>query len=149
MTDTYEGAEAALVDAWIEYRLGLLAESLDDINDGLSERIFSDYAPKNTPYPFIIYQCQDPPRDIRGVGVSRVMVDTLYVVKAVTETDTYETLRPIAQVIDTALTSNVPITIGDGEVLSSVRQNQFRLAEIDAGVQIRNLGGEYQIYAQA
>lgn len=81
----YTGAEQALTDAWVEGRL----KAFDTITPGLGDRIFLDVAPEGTPYPFVVYQCQEPPRDVRGVGSFRVMVDTLYVAKAVAQVSSY------------------------------------------------------------
>lgn len=149
MTANYLGAELVLFDLWIEQQLATKAVELDAIAPGLSTRVFSDVAPPGTLYPFIVFQCQDPPRDVRGVGVSRVMVDTLYVVKAVSQTTTYAPLAPIAKVIDAAMTSSAGSAVEDGLVLASVRDNQFALTEIENGTQYRHLGGAYKMQAQA
>lgn len=147
---TYVGAEQAMVDLWVESRFAdpLIAADLEAIATGLSERLFPDFAPKGTPYPFIIYQCQDAPRVIRGVGTFAVMVDTLYVVKAVSQVDSYAPLAPIARVIDAAMTSSTGSAVEDGFVLTSVRDRQFALVEVDQGTQFRHFGGEYSIQAQ-
>lgn len=146
---TYTGAEQALTDEYVKQRLAARAVDFDAIVAGLSGRIFPDFAPSGTPYPFIVFQCQDPPRDVRGVGVSRVMVDTLYVVKAVSQVDSYAPLVPIARVIDSAMTSSTGSTVGDGFVLTSVRDRQFSLVTYEQGTQFRHFGGEYSIQAQA
>lgn len=145
---TFVGAEQAMVDMWVESRLEGQAVALDAIALGLSTRIFQDFAPEGTPYPFIIWQCQDPPRAVRGVGTFAVMVDTLYVVKAVSQVDSYGPLAPIAKVIDTAMTSSTGSAVEDGFVLTSVRDRQFALVEREQGTQFRHFGGEYSIQAQ-
>jgi hypothetical protein len=121
---------------------------LNAIQTGLSDKVFLEYAPEGTAYPFIIFQCQSPPRDVRGVGVTRVFVDTLYVVKAVAQTDSYAELAPVANVIDQAMTSQVGAPVGDGAVFSSIREEGFNLIEVDQGTQFRHLGGSYRIQAQ-
>lgn len=146
---TYTGAEVALVGQWIEDRFAEKAAELESISVGLSGRVYEDIAPPDAPYPFIVYQCQVPPRDIRGVGVTRVMVDTLYVVKAVAQTNSYATLAPVASVIDSAMTSEAGSAVGDGLVLAAVREEQFQMIDVDSGTQFRHLGGEYKIHAQA
>lgn len=145
---TFVGAEQAMVDLWVLARLQGQAAALDDIDAGLSTRIFQDYAPEGTKYPFIIWQCQDPPRAVRGVGVFVVMVDTLYVVKAVSQVDSYAPLAPIAKVIDSAMTTSTGSAVEDGFVLTSVRDRQFALVERGQGTQFRHFGGEYSIQAQ-
>lgn len=146
----YTGAESTLVDAWIRQRLGVTAAaSLDAISAGLSTRVFLDFAPEGTPYPFIIFQALTPPSDVRGVGIIRVMVDTLYLVKAVAQGTDYDALRPVVSVIDGALTQQDPVDMAGGILLTSVRDREFRLVEIENGKQFRHLGGEFRIQAQA
>jgi hypothetical protein len=147
--NTFLGAEQVLVDTWIEMRLAAVAQDLEDIAPGLSQRIYPDLAPADAPYPVIVYQCQSPPRDVRGVGAVRVMVDTIYVVKAVAQQVSYVPMAPLARVIDGAMTASVPTPVVDGFVLASVRNQQFSLTEVANGKQVRNLGGEYRIHAQA
>lgn len=144
----YEGAEQALTTEWVRQQLLAKAADFNAISDGLSLRLYEDFAPTDAVYPFVIYQCQSPPRDIRGVGVSRVMVDTLYVVKAVAQVSSYAPLAPVASVIDAALTSPAGSPVADGFVFASVREEQFSLVEIDNGTQYRHFGGQYRIQAQ-
>lgn len=147
---TYTGAEQVLVDIWVQDQLESKAAELDAIATGLSTRIFQNFAPEGTPYPFIVWQCQDPPRDVRGVGTFRVMIDTLYLVKAVFQGTSYIPLAPIARVIDDAMTSASGSAVGgDGLVLASVREQQFAMTEVESGIQFRHFGGEYKIQAQA
>lgn len=145
----YLGAETVLVDLWVEARLTTRAAELEAIDAGLSTRVFQFVAPPDTRYPFIVYQPQSPPRDVRGVGVTRLMVDTLYLVKAVAQTDDFAVLAPVAKEIDLAMTSPDVTAVADGLVLCSVREDQFALPEYDAGTHFRHLGGIYKIHAQA
>lgn len=149
MGTIYLGAEQALVSLWVAGRLATKAAALNAISLGLSGRIYEDFAPEDAAYPFIIFQCQSPPRDIRGVGVTRVMVDTLYIVKAVAQVLSYAPLAPVAAVIDEAMTAASGSPVSDGNVFASVRQEQFAMVEIDSGKQYRHFGGQYQIQAQA
>lgn len=148
---TYTGAEQAMVDTWVEARLSdvAVAASLNAINAGLSGRVFLDYAPKGTAWPVVIFQCQDPPRDVRGVGTSSVMIDTLYIVKTVAQVDEYAPLAPIASVLHAAMTTSTGDAVGDGLVLTSVRNDQFSMVEVDEGIQFRHLGGVFRIQATA
>lgn len=151
MANTYLGAEVALVDDFVTGRFAQasIVTALNAISAGLATRIYGDLAPTDAVYPFIVFQCQSPPRDIRGVGVVRVMVDTLYVVKAVAQTTSYAPLVGVAKVIDQAMTAPDVVAVGDGFVLSSVREDQFQLVEVDSGKQFRHLGGQFRIQAQA
>ena len=105
-------------------------------------------APDDARLPYIVWQCQSPPRDVRGVGTFRVMVDTLYVVKAVSQGTSYAPLAPVAAAIDRALTNPVGDSVEDGLVLTSVRNDQFSMREVAEGTEFRHLGGEYRIQAQ-
>lgn len=145
---SYSGAEVVLCNQYVEDCLDAYSAQLNLISPGLSDRIFEEVAPEGTTYPFIVYQCQDPPRDVRGVGTFRVMIDTLYVVKAVAQGDSYAPLLPVAGVIDAAMTSAAGATVGDGIVFASVRERGFQMAEPSEGTQFRHLGGEYRIQAQ-
>ena len=152
MAGAYLGAEKALVDQWIEDRLGAnpYAASLDAVQTGLSAKVFPDVAPATSTYPFIVYQSQTPPRDIRGTGTARVMVEGLYVIKAVAQGTDFMLLKDVAKVIDAAFTIGQPITIGtDGYIMSSVREEQFSLVTVEEGTQFRHLGGVFRILAQA
>jgi hypothetical protein len=146
----YAGAEQVLVDGWIESRFLVpeFAAVLEAIDPGLSTRVYQDVGPETARYPFIVYQCQSPPRDVRGVGVSRVMVDTLYVVKAVSPAATYAPLVPVASAIDRAMTSAEGGSIFDGLVFASVRTEQYSMTTREQGETFRHLGGEYRIQAQ-
>lgn len=138
-----------MVDLWVEQRLQGQAAALNAISAGLSGRIYNMLAPRGVGYPHIVYQCQVTPRDVRGVGPVRIMVDTLYIVKAVAQVSSFGPLAPVARTIDLALTSAEGSPVADGLVLSSAREEGFNLIEVTEGVQIRNLGGVYRIHAQA
>lgn len=144
----YVGAEQVLVELWVKDRIATVADRLEEIALGLSARVYSEAAPKDAEFPVIIFQCQDPPRDVRGVGTFTVMVDTLYLVKAVAQVDDYAELAPIASALNDALTTPTGGSIGTGTVLTSVREEQFSMPEFDEGEQWRHLGGMYRIQAQ-
>lgn len=146
----YAGAEQVLTDLYVQARLALPAvtNELEAISTGLSTRVYEDVAPHDALMPFIVWQCQSPPRDIRGVGVFRVMVDTLYVVKAVSQGTSYAPLAPVVAAIDRAMTNAEGSAVEDGLVLTSVRNDQFSLREVAEGTEFRHLGGEYRIQAQ-
>lgn len=144
----YEGAEQELCNLWVRQQIASVAADLDAIATGLSSRVFLDYAPKGTTWPVVIFQCQDEPRDVRGVGLATVMVDTLYLVKAVAQLEEYGPLAPIAKVLHTAMTTATGSQVDGGTVLTSVRERQFAMPEVSEGVQVRHLGGLYRIQAQ-
>jgi hypothetical protein len=144
----YVGAEQLLVELWVRSRIATVNAALEEIDLGLSARVYSEAAPKGAVFPVIIFQCQDPPRDVRGVGTFTVMVDTLYLVKAVAQVDDYAELAPIASLLHEALTTSTGGSVGTGTVLTSVREQQFSMPEFEEGEQWRHLGGMYRIQAQ-
>jgi hypothetical protein len=147
---SYLGAEQAMVDAWVD---GVLKgnTAFNAISPNLATRVFPQVAPDGTGYPFIVYQAQTPPHDVRGVGPNRVMVDTLYIVKAVAQVASYDALADVAHQIDVVMTAAEPqaITGGLGTILCSVREDGFSLTESASGTLYRHLGGQYRILAQA
>lgn len=145
---TMLGAEQDLIDRWLEARLKAHA-AFNAISAGLATRVFNMFAPTGTVYPFIIYQAQSPPRDIRGVGAARVMVDTLYIVKAVAQATSFSPLASIAVEIDKLLTVPNGEVVTDGVILASVRDDQFSMVETESGKQYRHFGGQYRLFAQA
>lgn len=145
---SYAGNELVLVNDWIEARLATRATQLEAISTGLSGRIYYQVAPETAAFPHIVYQCQSPPRDVRGVGLSTVMVDTIYIVKATAQTASYETLGPIAKEINVAMSSETGSSVGDGAVFTSSRNSVFAQRDPGSGVPVLHLGGEYHIQAQ-
>ena len=145
---SWVGNETGLVDAYVLQQLAAKATALNAISAGLSGRIYADLAPAGTAYPAIVYQTLSPPRDVRGVGSHRLMVDTIYVVKAIAQCDSYAPLGPVAKVIDEAMTAPEGSAISGGLVLASVRDSAFQMVETTEGTQYRYLGGQYRIQAQ-
>jgi hypothetical protein len=142
------GAERVVTDAWIIQAIASVSAGLETINTGLSSRVFEGVAPFSTPYPFIIYQCQDDPTDIRGVGTVTIMTSTQYLVKVLAPTS-YSGIGPIVALLHTVLTTSVGAALaGGGHVLDSVKSKGFHLTEIVDGKTLRHLGSLYDIHVQ-
>jgi hypothetical protein len=139
------GAEQDLVDRWVEARL-LAHVPLTDI---VEDRIYGYFAPRTAAMPFVIYQSIDPPRAVRGVGTAKIMVSTLYVVKAVAAVATFNGLATVAAAINAAMDEPEGEATFGGNVFASVWEQQFSLVEQEGEVQYRHLGGEFLIQAQA
>lgn len=136
--------ETVAVERWIYG--ALLAAGITEIG---TSRIYGYVAPNDAPMPFVVFQHQAS-RDIRGVGTARIMVDCMYVVKAVDETGRFTgTLSAVAEAIDAALHAKSGTLGPEGIVLHCVREEPFALFEIDDGREYRHLGGLYRIWAQA
>lgn len=153
---SYVGNETGMLAIWIEQRLQDAAASLNALGwtiDGvlLSQRVYQDVAPATAAYPFIVYQPQVLPEVIRGVGSEEVMVDTIYVVKAIAQGSDDTVVGPVSAVIHNALVANNGDAIdgGIGDVFMSRRVQVVRYTETAQGSQFRHLGGAYQIQSRA
>lgn len=147
---SYKGAEEALNDLWVEEKLTQHAP-FDTISAGLTGRVFNRVAPATAEFPYIVYQSQTPPNVVRGVGDAEVMVDTIYIVKAIAQGSDYSALVPVANAIRTALVSanGEVITGAVGTVFTCQYERGFSLVENEQTKQFRHLGGEFRIQAQA
>ena len=142
------GAERVVVDAWIPAAILTAAAQLEAISVGLSTRVYEGVAPLSAKYPYIVFQSQSDPTDVRGVGVVTVMVQATYLVKVIAATD-YPSIGQIVSIINSVLVTSTGATpsVG-GRILSSVKNTGFSLNEIYDGVQLRNLGAVYGIFVQ-
>jgi hypothetical protein len=148
MTNSYIGAEEALLDRWVESKLGAYT-AFNTISPGLTSRIYNRVAPVKIPFPYIVYQTQSPPTVVRGVGPAEVMVDTMYIVKGVAQGPNYEELADVASGIRTAMVyPNGELTPG-GAIFTSRYEMQFSMTEVEGTQQWRHLGGQFRIQAQA
>lgn len=136
------GAETVLADAWIEAQLS----GSSAVTNVVSNRIYSDVAPPNIDYPFIVYYVISPD-DVRGVSSQRIMSSTIYLVKATALSSDYAALQPLVEAIDAALDGQSGAVTG-GNVLMCSRQRPHRQAETLDGNTYRHLGGEYLIQVQ-
>jgi hypothetical protein len=109
----------------------------------VSNRVFGSIAPKDTPFPYVIYQVQAG-SDVQGVGTARIMSDLVVVVKGVDRAQSFASLEAIADRIDVLLQG----VHGSGGVLGSVRLQPLTMVEVIDEIQYRHLGGIYQVYAQ-
>jgi hypothetical protein len=139
---TFVGAETLVTDQWIEDQLAPLV--VGDVITG----IYQENGPVDAAYPFAVYTSMSI-RDVRVVGGIRVMVDTLYVVKAVAQTSMFVELRPQAAAIDAALNTLDTAPVLNGFVVTSFREEPYRQATFERGEDFRSLGGLYRIHAQA
>lgn len=142
MANDYLGAEVVLGYDFIAATL--LADA--DVIAIIGDRVYQDVAPASAIYPFIVIQNQLSD-DMLGVGSVRIYTDTIFIVKAVAQVDTYDPLRPLAKAIDVAL-NGVTGSVLDGTVFACIREESFRLAETEEGVHHKNLGGSYRLQLQ-
>lgn len=133
-----------VIEAWLYATLSgdaTLAGLVDD-------RISGTLSPVLLETPYVTFLCQSP-RDIIGVGGTRISTDNLYMVKAVAQTSTWDTLLPIAKRIDTLIDMTGHAVSYGGGSLTCKREMIHELAEVSEGLQYRHLGGIYRIRASA
>jgi hypothetical protein len=133
------------IDEWIVAQLGADGDLVDEVG----QRIYGDKAPEDAAFPFVLFQAQSPARDVRGIGLgtpARIMVNAIYLVRAVGRAEDYGPLRPAADRIDEVLEA-ASGNVFSGTVVHCVRQEEFRLTETLAGAQVRHLGAMFRIWA--
>ncbi len=132
------GTETTVIDEW-----------LIDTLDGLAgiTGVYEGLAPNEAVYPFIVFQYMSG-SDVFGIGPdARIMVDTEYLVRVVSEADSFADLVSIVDAMDDALDGATGSTT-EGVVLSVARREQYREVEQYENQRIRHLGGRYRIIAQ-
>lgn len=114
----------------------------------IGTRIYEGPAPQTTAYPFIRYD-QQSTLDVRGATeATRIMVNELWLIRAVAETESYQgNLATLADRID-ALFQNTNGSATGAVVFNSAREFAMRMPEDEQGISYRHLGGIYRIYAQ-
>lgn len=99
--------------------------------------------------PYVTYLMQSTSDTITGAGGDRIGVESLYVVKAVAASGSWNDVSTIAARLDVLLhLPNTVVTLAGGS-LSSIRERIIQYPEVDEGVQYRHLGAQYRIRASA
>lgn len=138
--------ETVRTEAWL---YGLLTAD-SELTTLVDSRVYSGAAPQGATLPYVIISHQSG-RDVLGVGTTRIMSHLTYLVKAVGQCQSYVTLEPIADQIDTLLhgaSGEIAGTAGAGaELLACTRAMTVAYAEAQEGQQYRHLGGLYHVVA--
>lgn len=110
-------------------------------------KIYADQAPQGTAFPYVILAFLSSP-DTEVVGGYRVHTRPLYLVKAVTEGNSWSTAGTIADRIDDVLQQAAGTRPAQGiEVQSIVREGIVRYIETPPqGQPIRHYGGQYRCF---
>jgi hypothetical protein len=135
--------ELAIFDQWLTSKLTGDAT----IGGIVADRVYGDVAPEKTTFPYILFT-QQSTADVMGNGAQRIMVTGVYVVRGVAPSESYTTLRTLADRIDTVL-HKASGQVATGTVIACVRERPFSMTETEKGVQYRHFGGVYRIYSQA
>lgn len=136
--------EIGIVEKWIVDTL-----TYDpDIATVIGGRIYETPPDEGTEYPYVIYSMSSS-NDVIGVGIERIMSDTMYTVKAVSSAKQTSDLADLANAIDEALTLSQPEAVGlIGTVLSCHRERIVKINEYTSGTHFSHRGGDYKIIVQ-
>jgi hypothetical protein len=119
-------------------------ETLTDLISG----IYSYIAPDAAAYPFLVYKYLDG-EDEPGVGTARLFSRLEYAVVGVDSGESFSALDAIADQIDTLLHAKQGATPDGGLIVDCIRLRPLANVEVaEGGLQIRQLGGVYQIRVQ-
>lgn len=136
--------ESSRVAQWITETVGNDVDVMTIIGAG---NIWELPAPPDATYPMVVFHLLSE-LDVRtGAGAQRIMVNQVWVIRAVYAAESYDDAITVADRID--LLFDRASGEADGlTVFSSVREYGFRQADESNGYQYRHLGGAYRIYAQ-
>jgi len=136
-------AELTASETWLYSVLAGDATLADLIADRVSEWP----APRDMAYPLVTYQFQNG-HDTPGVSGVRIMTHETYLIRAIGRGGSYTDLKPIAKRIDELLQRESGAT-ADGQVLSCVREQPYKLTYVDSGIFYKELGGFYHLQVSA
>lgn len=133
-----------IVEIWLNETL---SGDLDLVNlVGGIDNIVGTLAPEVINPPYVAWLCQSA-IDKTGNAGQIIAADTLYEVKTVAQTGSWDDVRPIAQRVHELLHRPGEVVTTDIGSLSCVRERIIQYPEVDNGVQYRHLGGIYRIRA--
>lgn len=122
---------------------GLIANAPNGSDPG----IYRDSREQGSAFPCIVFQHMEGD-DVLGVGARRIMHDCPWLIRAVKrDCRSYSDLSAIADRID-ALLHRQSGSVTGGSVQGCYRVQPYALAYQHEGVECRELGGIYHIYAQ-
>lgn len=130
--------ETTRVDAWLYTTLTAAVP--------LAGGWHSEHAPRGTASPFGVFAMISA-RDVQTHSADRMMVDALYTVRVISETESFVDLQDAADAIDTALHQSDG-TAGGASVMSTTREEIIRRVEIDDGREHRSLGAYFRVLVQ-
>lgn len=111
-----------------------------------TDNIVGTLAPEALDPPYLAWLCQSA-IDIKGNAGQIISVDTLYEIKAVAQTSTWDDVGPVAQRVKQILHRPGEVITTVNGSLSCVHDRIIQYPEVNEGVQYRHLGGIYRIRA--
>lgn len=136
--------EPSRIEEWL---WGLLRGD-PEMQGYVGQRVFAYVAPETASLPYVVFQPLSQ-RDANGIGTTRIMVETVFLVRAI-GVESMSTLRPIADRIDALVLEAAALfpTIGLAQIQGAVRDEPFSLHEAAAGIAYRHLGGLYRLFVK-
>ncbi len=136
-------SETARARAWIYTTL-----MNDPVVLGLvGNRVYHAVAPADAQYPFVIFQLRSGGNDLRGVGMTRIWAEPLYLIKAICKGTSSGSIEPVVNAIDAALHGKSG-TVTNGVIVECFRERPFELPTDENGTMYMQLGGEYHFRVQ-
>lgn len=138
-------ADLSRVNKWM---YGVLSSDAT-INTLTSGRIYVDEAPQDSAVPLLLFAFLGG--SDRLLALRGRLSSVLYLVRAVTEGESYSPIEPIADRIDELLTTVVPdrgTVIQDTRITSCYREQPHQRKDAAFGVPTMYLGGYYRITFQ-
>lgn len=117
-------------------------------------KIFSEIAPREKDGaevvpPYVVYAFISGV-DRLAIGRTRILVRPLYLVRAVTQADSFVTAAAIADQIDLALHNAPPaVPIAGVQVMGADRTQLIRFTEVEDGVRYNHVGGQYRLFVHS
>jgi hypothetical protein len=142
---TIAGVEDMGVARWLTSTLGGDTTLMTATPGGL----WDGAAIEGTPYPIVRFDPQSPGIVVRGVGPIEIMVNSLWLIRAVTVGPEFGPIIPIASRLHALIQGATGLTLPEGTLVSCVREQPFRLESVQGGREFRHLGGIYRIFIQA
>jgi hypothetical protein len=108
--------------------------------------VHEDPAPQGSAFPFLVFSLISA-LDVQVHNAMRIMVDSLWLVKAVDQNGSFSRTRTIMNRVDEIL-HRASGNLGDAFIYSCVREESIRMTEVDDGKPYRHLGAQYRVHVQ-
>jgi hypothetical protein len=133
-------AEVARVNVWM--RSVLAGDSA--LNTAVSGRIYSEEAPQGAPEPMVIFAHLGGSLRVRTM--TGHMLTSLYLVRAIADGSSFDTITPLADRIDAVMTVPSGGTVVDGVRVTRVRVDQpHQRKDASEGRPVVYLGAIYRV----
>lgn len=114
----------------------------------IGTRVYDGPAPANATYPFVSFELLSAPDSLYGNGPTIIWQKLIYVVKAISKTDSVTSLQTIADRIAAVLHAQHGAT-SDSAIDYCVRRRPFRMQTIENGERWQHLGHEFELAVRA